>query len=440
LLLVCAAAVWGHIAPHPNAPACPPEAHNATKFHTLWNADLGCHYDHEHGEPFPTWAMQVFGNYTQFTGAEISYPWQTPNENLLKHEGYKLYHKDLRQGYPYSSDYGSSDDPCPAFKGMPDITPDRRVQVLEVLPTQAKFKGMPDITPDRRKTPGSKTPGSRINRIVRVVAYSLQTHNLAHAHEAMTRKHSYLAMLLVCDPETKQFGTIITGGHADYGQRVSPYQGQLLSVNDQPQPAYNPAREPYLAHPCADCDEDRFSHKMNRKVANAATWTNEPVNVTSANKIVNFSFRIRNVYDGFQNRFTQPTSVFLCTLDGGHTFHQPGCYYVGTQHNFFQVRGWGVPSALASAGNRFVTFAGFTDLHGNVDASCTAASATCVPLRIHNAPVGPLMGDDQTKDFRIGSFDRSLFTERNMCFDAAGNQANCDAPGAIPAGWIGEKN
>jgi hypothetical protein len=403
-ILVCAAAVWGHIAPYPDAPACPPAAHDATKFHTLWNADLGCHYDHEHGEPFPTWARQVFGDYTRFTGAEISYPWQTPNENRLKHEGYKLYHKDLRQGFPYSLDYEFSTDPCPPFTEMPDITPGQ--------------------------------PGSR--NLVRVAAYSLQTHNLAHAHEAMTRKHSYVAMLLVCDPATNQFGTIITGGHADYGQRVSPYQGSVLVLPDQPQPPYNPGREPYLAHPCADAACGDFSRRQNRKIANAATWTNEPVNVVSANKIVNFSFRIRNVFDGIEDRFTTPEPVYLCTSDGGHTFHQPGCYSVGTQHNFFQVRGWGVPAQLGTTGR--VTFAGFTDLNGNIAPSCTEASSTCVPLRIQNAPVGSLMGDDQTKDFGIGSFDRSLFTERNICFDTADNQTNCEARGSIPAGWIGEKN
>jgi hypothetical protein len=88
-----------------------------------------------------------------------------------------------------------------------------------------------------------------------------------------------------------------------------------------------------------------------------------------------------------------------------------------------------------------VTFAGFTDLHGNVDFSCTKASATCVPLLIQNAPVGMLMGDDQSKDFGIrDSFDESLFTERNICFDAANNQANCEAQSSIPAGWIGKKN
>jgi hypothetical protein len=395
--------VWGQIAPHPNAPACPPAAHNAAKFHTLWNAALGCHYDHEHGEPFPTWARQVFGNYTQFTGAEISYPWQTPSENLLKHEGYKLYHKDLRQGYPYSSDYEFSADPCPALSG-----------------------------------PQDPTPGGSA-KLVRVAAYSLQTHNLSHTHEALTRKHSYVAMLLVCDPATDQFGTIITGGHADYGQRISPYQGQLVALPDQPQPAYDVKREPYLAHPCADCD-GKFSSRMNRKVTNEATWTNEPVYVVGANKIVNFSFRIRNAYDGIEDRFTRPAPVMLCTQDGGNTFHQPGCYHVGTQHNFFQVRGWGVPSALASGGAQFVTFSGFTDLNGNINTSCTQASATCVPLHLRNAPVGSLIGDDQTKVFGIGSFDKRLFTERNICFNTAGNQANCDAPGSIPAGWIGEKN
>lgn len=78
--------------PFANAPACPPEAHNKRIFHTLWNAELGCHYDHHHGDN-PHDADVALGTdiYTKM-GGELSYPWQTFStagyENDLKHGGY----------------------------------------------------------------------------------------------------------------------------------------------------------------------------------------------------------------------------------------------------------------------------------------------------------------------------------------------------------------
>lgn len=403
-LLFAAAPAWAG-PPFPSAPLC--STHDDTAFHTLWNSADNCHYDHEHGEPYPAWAQSLWGDYTLVTGQEISYPWQTANENALKHNGYKLFHKDLRLGYPYSYDYEHANgDPCPAFASAQDITP-----------------GGPAYH-------------------VRVVAYSMQTHNLSHAHEAMTRKHSYFAQLLVCDPATDTFGTIITGGHGDYGQRVSPYQGPLLALPDQPQPPYDVRREPYLSHPCADAACGNFAFRQNKKFSNGSNWTNEPVHVVGANKIVNFSFRIRNVYDGIEDRQTQPSPVYLCTQDGGDTFHQPGCYSVGTQHNFFQVRGWGAPASLDAqdgSTDNFVTYSGFTDLNGTIDTNCTAAGPACVPLELTNVRVGSLMGDDQEKLFGFtNSLNKALFLERNICFTASGAVGDCEQH--TPSGWIGPQN
>lgn len=78
--------------PYADAPLCPASAHDKRKFHSLWNADLGCHYDHHHGDN-PHDADVVLGTdiYSKM-GGEISYPWQTFStsglENDLKHAGY----------------------------------------------------------------------------------------------------------------------------------------------------------------------------------------------------------------------------------------------------------------------------------------------------------------------------------------------------------------
>lgn len=91
--------------PYANAPACPSEAHSKREFHTLWNSELGCHYDHHHGDD-PHVLDEVLGEdiYSKM-GGSISYPWQTFSaaglENDLKHAGY-FWH--VRKDIPCESD------------------------------------------------------------------------------------------------------------------------------------------------------------------------------------------------------------------------------------------------------------------------------------------------------------------------------------------------
>lgn len=63
--------------PYAGAPECPPEAHDDRLWHGLWNAELGCHYTHEHHEN-PHRMDYLFGTavYGWMQG-EISHPWQT---------------------------------------------------------------------------------------------------------------------------------------------------------------------------------------------------------------------------------------------------------------------------------------------------------------------------------------------------------------------------
>ena len=78
--------------PYADAPACPPSVHDKRKFHSLWNAELGCHYDHHHGDN-PHELDSILGtDLFAKMGGDISYPWQTFStaglENDLKHAGY----------------------------------------------------------------------------------------------------------------------------------------------------------------------------------------------------------------------------------------------------------------------------------------------------------------------------------------------------------------
>lgn len=75
--------------PFAGAPLC--ADHDDREYHDLWNAEVGCHYDHEHGDN-PHAVDDVFG--TEIYGimdGEISYPWETSHENMNKHTSYKWF-------------------------------------------------------------------------------------------------------------------------------------------------------------------------------------------------------------------------------------------------------------------------------------------------------------------------------------------------------------
>lgn len=103
------------IAPFAGAPAC--TTHDDRAWHSLWNEQLGCHYDHHHGDD-PSVLNDVFGtDIYAITGGIFGYPWQTFStaglENQLKHEGYVV---QERKGLT-----------CPTSPGLGCITDFRMV-------------------------------------------------------------------------------------------------------------------------------------------------------------------------------------------------------------------------------------------------------------------------------------------------------------------------
>jgi hypothetical protein len=153
--------VW--IEPYPDAPECP--THDDRVQHGLWDYERGCHYDHEHGRLYPDWAQEIWGNYTDLTGYEIGYAWETPMENSMKHPGYNF------DGYDFR------DQPCSPFV----------------------------------------TDGG-------VDAWYVQAHGMANAMGQQARVHSFFGMAHLCN-EDGPAGIVMTGGWLDFGQLVSPYKG-----------------------------------------------------------------------------------------------------------------------------------------------------------------------------------------------------------------------
>lgn len=77
--------------PSPTAPTgIPPlcATHDNRAWHGLLSKDGSCHYNHDHGMN-PRNVDDIFGaEYYQWAGGEISYPWETPDENVNKHASY----------------------------------------------------------------------------------------------------------------------------------------------------------------------------------------------------------------------------------------------------------------------------------------------------------------------------------------------------------------
>jgi hypothetical protein len=159
------------------------------------------HADHEHGQnPGQAWLAEVFGDYIQHLSQSISYLWQTPNENQLKHEGYKW------GGFDYRAD--------------------------------------------------PKSP--RVANAGFVLAAFVQTHAMGTAAAALARFHSFWGMALVRSLDGRE-GIILTGGHQDFGQLVVPYKGgpqAIVALPDAPQPPYDDEAPPYRGHSTLSAADD----------------------------------------------------------------------------------------------------------------------------------------------------------------------------------------
>lgn len=133
-----------------------PSGHNDTIWHPV-SADIS----HTHNDD-PASVNHIFGPVEPYTsGQSISYPWETPNENLNKHEGYKW----------FVFDWGN----C-------------------------------------RMTTSQLASGNLC-----VVAGRIQHHVIGGPVGAQTRVHSFWAELQLCTQDMSQCEIFRQGGHVPYG-------------------------------------------------------------------------------------------------------------------------------------------------------------------------------------------------------------------------------
>lgn len=154
-----------------------PGDHDDTAWHPLTEE-----FAHHHGVN-PADYAGIFGdtltNYLDEYGS-ISYPWQTPNENAVKHTGYIWLYTQAEDGCEHYKQTGKTDANC----------------VTDVL---------------------------------------VQVHSIGTPMATITRNHSFVLFARICDLETQtQCGVVMTGGWHDYGFLHCPYKGAHCPLETDP--------------------------------------------------------------------------------------------------------------------------------------------------------------------------------------------------------------
>jgi hypothetical protein len=383
--------------PWPPAPAC--VDHDNSTFHTLWNAALGCHYDHEHGQsPFTQAVADTFPGFDLFAllgGVQVgSTNPSSPAENVAKHGGMKW---DVNLNVP-----------CEPFESAQWC----------------------------------------------VTAAAVQYHNFGnYSVEFESRIHSTVILVKACDPANlSDCGYMFAPQHQEYGQRVTCYQGQVIPYPDSPQPAYGSPSGPYVTIDSigpSGCRESR-QFVLDRRANSNSLWTSKPTGAgprPPGSTLFKLLFRVRDVYQLFDTAdLVHPfTFVWLCSDDGGLTYAPAGCRYTNSTTRVHEVAGT-VPA-------EWDNFLGFdTDLReGRITATgwvtrfgtlapagvCLQPGADCFPVKLSQMFVGsyggPMPGQKISNPTPLSN------PSRNIYFCAGIPCLETDS-GAVPSSWIGQNN
>lgn len=384
------------VTPYADAPAC--ATHDPTAYHGLWNEVDGCHADHTHNvDPHGAAITAIFGDYTQYTGQEVSYPWQTfagaapglaappadpAYENDFKHNGTKFDFYDFS-----AASYG-----CPVA-----------AQGVKAVPK----------------------------------AWLIERHSLGNKHDYMARVHSVWAMVKFCIPGTSEWAYLYTGGWQDFGQRTSPYKEHVVPIPGNPVPAYDPNLAPYLSHHCInhpDCPS-------NPNLANLAWISTVHKNVLVGHRLFGFGIRSNDSHQKLDatNGFNQPDPpfVYMCA-DAQGNYVQAGCKFNHSAGHTYAII-YEIPAELDlldGVDDDRVNYEGYTNRWGEIVQGCTAIALDCVPVYMDNLPVGKY----HANIVQYGLTSINTMPDYDWCHDAAGATVDCATAGAIPSGWIGSSN
>jgi hypothetical protein len=282
-------------------------------------------------------------------------------------------------------------------------------------------------------------------------ASAIQYHAFGdYAIEFETRVHSAAALLRQCRTDNPaDFGYLYVVQHVDYGQRVVPYQGSVMSYPDTPNPAYPSALAPYFTMDClGNSPPCRTRQAIEVEDNNAnSIWTSDPSElIDSGSSLFELLFRVRDNYQllDFRDRSYPFTFVWLCSTDNGASYSPvPGCRYNNSTTRIHEISGT-IPAAWDNRPGfdtdprpGRVTAEGYVTRFGDLNPACTAPGPDCHPIKMAQAFVGNY--GSQLIDDKDNQFTLEAQPERDIYF--CGGQVCAEGDqGAMPSGWIGRNN
>jgi hypothetical protein len=382
------------VAPFPDAPLC--EDHENSIFHTLWNEQEGCHYDHEHGQnPFTDDVASAFPGYdlkSLLGGVGVGHTNPSSGmENTHKHGGFK---------WSVNLTHLSG---CTPFEGARN-----GVDASAIL-----FHGMGD-----------------------------------YGVELEASVHSTAALLRFCGDEP---GYMYTVQHITYGQVVVPYQGPYVAPYPHaPQPPYNAGLGPYISVDCVgpviQCRSSLDFIRSRNLDANSYWTAKSTGSGTRPENSMLFRpfFRLRDAYQVFDwTDQTHPfTYLWVCSSDGGATYDPAGCDYNNSTTQIHEIAGV-IPSEWDNLTGwdtnpdvGLVSAEGIVTRYGTRNTACTEAGEDCHPIVLVNVPTGSygslVMNYPSTK---LPANTEPLLPERDVYFCNGVACGERDS-GAVSSSWI----
>lgn len=330
-----------HTEPFAAAPEC--ATHDATKFHTLWNYQEGCHYTHSHGAD-PHALDDIFGtDYYAAANGDISYPWET--------------FAGIGRGDNYP--------PKPA-------NPDLWENVF-------KHEGYGWRT--------ARNLACRSGEPTCIKAYRIVTHILPSKIDAMVPMHSFGAELQVCAaPAYTQCGTVRLGGWLDFGVLyIDALNHFPLPTDPNPMPAVPQKR----GH---RWNGGLFAHPANT----TATWYG--VNGLLSMSVLYEVISALEPAPSFE--MGGPTEHYFCPAYGPAGGDPADCPQGRGRINgsmWMQHRvSINIRDDLDGKMDGMVNTSRFTDRYGKFVNGCTQPGLDCVPFVVKNVKAGIVRAVDDT--------------------------------------------
>jgi hypothetical protein len=194
-----------------------------------------------------------------------------------------------------------------------------------------------------------------------VKAYSYWVHSTGIANELRVQSHSHKGVFLVCNVEETQCDIVALGGHANFGFMHARYKEELCQLPGDPPITGQTAlhQPPYRVVGDYTRGRANFFWSSNHNRATFGYYAPVP------NRLLQSAWIESGVWS------SPARSNPACASPTGDVVHE------GNNQTQFQVF-----SFRFKIGNLPRPFTGFTDVNGNVDATCTEMGPNCVPLHV----------------------------------------------------------